>query len=109
MICTTIGPGILLWAVEPLFGPLDRIDINVYEHNPGSVINDIPIPDVTNVTITSAEQDSSNPQIGNITSVITITVTDNNIGKHVYCSDGQIHFKDSPSLVVPSVCKLPFS
>ena len=104
IICMTIGPGTLQWAIEPLFGFDDRIDMNVYEHSPGSVI-DNPIPDITSVIIVRAEQDSSNPEIGNITSVITIKVTDSNIGRHVHCSDGRTRFEDSPLLAIPSACK----
>ena len=100
-----MGLGTLQWALEPLLYPEYLIDINVYEHSPGSVI-DNPIPDVVSVTIVSAQQDSSNPEFGNLTSIITIKVTDNNIGKHIVCSNGQRAFKDSPSIVIPSVCTL---
>ena len=99
--CTTIGPGTLVWAVEPYFGFQDRIVIAV---DSDSIDN--PIPDVINVTVVSSEQDSSNSQTGNLTSVITIKVTDNNIGRHVHCSDGQLPLEDSPSLVIPRGCKL---
>ena len=100
----TAGPGTLQWAIEPLFGLENLIDINVYDHSPGSVI-DNPIPDITSVVIVSANQDSSNPLIGNITSVITVKVTDSNTGRHIHCSDGRIPLEDSPSLVIPSGCK----
>ena len=99
--CTTIGPGILVWAIEPFFGFQDRIVIAV---DSDSIDN--PIPDVIIVIVASSEQDSSNSQTGNLTSVITIKVTDNNIGRHVHCSDGRVSLEDSPSLVIPSGCKL---
>ena len=35
---------------------------------------------------------------GNLTSVITIKVTNNNVGKHVYCGDGLRTEEDLPSL-----------
>ena len=56
------------------------------------------------MTLISAQLDA-NMLTGNLTSVITIKVTNNNVGKHIYCSDGQISQDDPPSLVIPAACK----
>ena len=103
MICTTIGPGILQWTIEPLLDREHRISFHIREHGPGSVLNST-IPEVTNVKIISAQPDP-NMLTGNLTSVITNKVTNNNVGKHVYCGDGLRTEEDMPSLVIPGGCK----
>ena len=99
MICTTIGPGILLWNIEPLFDHENRIIFYIAQHMPGSVLNST-IPEVLNATLISAQPDP-NMLTGNLTSVITIKVTDRTVGNLVYCRNGQITEEDPPSLVIP--------
>ena len=103
MICTTIGPGILLWNIEPLFNHEDRIIFYIAHHVPGSVLNST-IPEVLNATLCSAQPDP-NMLTGNLTSVITIKITNRTVGNHVYCRNGQITEEDPPSLVIPDSCK----
>ena len=93
-----------MWTIEPLLDHEHCIIFNIRKHEQGSVLNST-IPEVINVTLISAQLDT-NMFTGNLTSVITIKVTNNNVGKRVYCSDGQRSEDDPPSLVIPDGCKL---
>ena len=103
--CTVTERASLQWALEPLFNKSDRVDFNAVEGVPGTVLSD-PIPDVINITLISVERKSPNSQRGNLTSLITVKVTHNTIGKHVHCSNGYISLEESPSLIIRNLCEL---
>ena len=105
--CTVIGPGLLQWAVE---------SINTFNTNPirFTVLTDVPgtipdpFPEVTNVTLISVVQDTENPFKGVLISEITVLVTSNTLGKHVYCSHGQLGEQEPPSILIQSASKCSF-
>lgn len=100
--CTTTGPGVLQWAVETLIFLGDvNININVAENESGIVL----VSEVINITLISVEQDSTQLDLGNITSDLKILVNSTTLGKHVYCSDGHHGLNKSPSIIINSRSK----
>ena len=95
--CAVTGPGKLEWGVESLFS-LGTLDFNVFQDSPGIVPD--PFPEVVNVTLVSTVQDSIHPVLGNLTSEITVLVTNTTLEKRVYCSDGILVEDESPSIVI---------
>ena len=93
-----------MWTIEPLLDHEHCITFNIRKHEQGSVLNST-IPEVINVTLISAQLHTKYMFTGNLTSVITIKVTNHNVRKHIYCSDGQRSEDDPPSLVTPDGCK----
>ena len=95
--CAVTGPGSLEWGVESLFS-FGTLDFNVFQDSPGIVPD--PFPEVLNVTVLSTVQDSIHPVLGNLTSEITVLVTNTTLEKRVYCSDGILVEDESPSIVI---------
>ena len=79
---------------------LGEIGFNVYEDEPGSVLVADTYPEAINVTLVSAVQNPVHSILGNLTSEMTVTVTNNTLGKRVYCSDGRLTLTESPYIVI---------
>ena len=90
--CTVTETGILQWALEPFF---HNSQVDVVHHVSGTVLTDS-IPYVVNITVVSVERRSLHSQLGNLSSIITVRVTQSTIGKHVHCSNGYISLEKSP-------------
>ena len=105
--CTVIGPGLLQWAVESINTfDTNPIRFNLLRDMPGTIPD--PFPEVTNVTLISVVQDTENPFQGALISEITVLVTSNTLGKHVYCSHGQLGEQETPSILIQSASKCSF-
>ena len=104
-ICTVTRAGILQWAVESIFSLGDGVQFNVFRDQSPKVLPDS-YPGVTNVTLTSAVQDLPRTDLGNLSSTITVLVSNTTLGKSVYCSDGLLPQNESPFIVISSTCKL---
>ena len=105
--CTVIGPPLLQWVVESINTFNTKpIQFNVVTDMPGTIPD--PFPEVTNVTLISVVQDTENPFQGALISEITVLVTSNTLGKHVYCSDGQLGEQETPSILIQSASKCSF-
>ena len=61
-----------------------------------------PFPEVVNV---SADQSPLHPELGNVSSQITVLVTSNTLDKHVYCGNGRLREDEAPSIVIMRRCK----
>ena len=102
--CTVIGPGLLQWAVESINTLFTNpIQFNLLRDMPGTIPD--PFPEVTNVTLISVVQDTENIFQGSLISEITVLVTSNTLGKHVYCSHGQLGEQEPPSILIQSASK----
>ena len=105
--CTVIGPPLLQWVVESINTFNTKpIQFNVVTDMPGTIPD--PFPEVTNVTLISVEQDTENPFQGALVSEITVLVTSTTLGKHVYCSHGQLGEQETPSILIQSASKCSF-
>ena len=105
--CTVIGPALLQWVVESINTLFTNpIEFNVVTDVPGTIPD--PFPEVTNVTLISVVQDTENPFQGALISEITVLVTSNTFGKHVYCSHGQLGEQESLSILIQSASKCSF-
>ena len=99
--CTVTGIGIVEWAVESLNTFREDIIIfRIHEDEPGSVLVPDPFPEVVNVTLISADQSPLHPDLGNVSSQITVLVTNNTLDKHVYCGNGRFREDEAPSIVI---------
>ena len=78
----------------------DIIVFTIHEDEPGSVLLPDPFPEVVNVTLISADQSPLHPDLGNVSSQITVLVTSNTLGKHVYCGNGRLREDEAPSIVI---------
>ena len=90
--------------VESIFS-LGNVQFYVFRDQPPKVLPDS-YPGVTNVTLTSAVQNFSGSVLGNLSSTITVLVSNTTLGKSVYCSDGLLPQNESPFIVISSTCKL---
>ena len=104
--CTVTGIGLVQWAVESL-NTLDSTTIvfRIHEDEPGSVLVPDPFSEVVNVTLISADQSPLHPELGNVSSQITVLVTSNTLGKHVYCGNGRFREDEAPSILIMRRCK----
>ena len=103
-ICTVTRAGILQWAVESIFSLGDGVQFNVFRDQSPKVLPDS-YPGVTNVTLTSAVQKFPGSDLGNLSSTITVLVSNTTLGKSVYCSDGLLPQNESPFIVISSTSK----
>ena len=96
--CSVTGIGRVEWAVQSLntFRE-DIIVFRIHEDEPGSVLDPDPFPEVVNVTLISADQSPLHPDLGNVSSQITVLVTSNTLDKHVYCGNGRLKEDEAPS------------
>ena len=101
--CTVIGPPLLQWVIESI--NTKPIQFNVVTDMPGTIPD--PFPEVTNVTLISVVQDTENSFRGALISEITVLVTSTTVtlGKHVYCSHGQLGEQEPPSILIQSASK----
>ena len=99
--CTVTEIGRVEWAVESL-NTLSSTTIvfRIHEDEPGSVLVPDPFPEVVNVTLISADQSPLHPELGNVSSQITVLVTSNTLDKHVYCGNGRLREDEAPSIVI---------
>ena len=81
------------------------IVFRIHEDEPGSVLVPDPFPEVVNVTLISADQSPLHPDLGNVSSQITVLVTNNTLDKHVYCGNGRLREDEAPSIVIMRRCK----
>ena len=103
LTCSVTGSGRLKWAVESIFTfSQDLISFNVFEHSAGYFLEPDPFPNIVNVTVLSAEWNQTFPVLGNISSQITVIVTEKTAGKHVYCSDGAA---EVDAIVIKELCE----
>ena len=81
--CTVLSSGVIQWAVDNItVGPIQFfIDDSLGVRN-------VSFLDIHNVTLVSTVQDSTQMQLGNLTSEMTVAVTSNTLGKRVICGDG---------------------
>ena len=93
--CTVTGAGILEWKLDNT--PLVHFNIE------GEMSEDEGSNHIVNVTLTNVESDPMNPLLGNLTSELTISVSEDTILKHVQCSDGQVR---TVSSIIKKQCKL---
>ena len=99
--CSVTGIGRVEWAVESLNTLSENIIVfRIYEDEPGSVLDPDPFPEVVNVTLISADQDPEHNDLGNVSSQITVIVTSNTLGKHVYCGNGRFGEDEAPAIVI---------
>ena len=84
--CTVLSSGALQWAVESI-NNITVDPIRLFIDDPLGVKN-VSFLDIHNVTLVSAVQDSTQMQLGNLTSEMTVAVTSNTLEKHVFCGDG---------------------
>ena len=104
--CTVIGPPLLQWAVESINTFNTKpIQFNVVTDMPGTIPD--PFPEVTNVTLISVVR-SENSSQSCLISEITVLVTSNTLGKHVYCSHGQLGEQETPSILIQSASECSF-
>ena len=59
------------------------------------------LPDVANVTLVNVDKDPTNQLLGNLTSDLTVVVSNNTIEKHVNCSNGP----NSEGILIKKQCK----
>ena len=104
--CSVTEIGRVEWAVQSL-NTLNSTTIvfRIHEDEPGSVLVPDPFPEVVNVTLISADQSPLHPELGNVSSQITVLVTNNTLGKHVYCGNGRFREDEAPSIVIMRRCK----
>ena len=65
-------------------------------------VRNVLFQDIHNVTLVSTVQDPTRMQLGNLTSEMTVAVTSNTLGKHVFCSNGT---DEGLSIVIKEKCK----
>ena len=99
--CTVLSNGVLQWAVESI-NSITADPIQFFVDDSLGVRN-VPFLDIHNVTLVSTVQDSTHMQLGNLTSEMTVAVTFNTLGKHVFCSDGT---DEGLSIVIKKKCKV---
>ena len=104
--CAILETGRVEWAVESLNTFSENIIVfRIHEDEPGSVLVPDPFPEVVNVTLISADQNPLHPELGNVSSQITVLVTGNTLDKHVYCGNGRIREDEAPAIVIMRRCK----
>ena len=104
--CSVTGIGRVGWAVESLNTLNENIIVfRIHEDEPGSVLVPDPFPEVVNVTLISVDQSPLHPDLGNVSSQITVLVTNNTLDKHVYCGNGRLREDEAPSIVIMRRCK----
>ena len=102
--CTVIRLGLLQWAIESINTSFTNpIEFTVLTDMPGT-IPDL-FPEVTNVTLISVVQDTENMFQGSLISEITVLITSTTLGKHVYCSHGQLGEQETPSILIQGASK----
>ena len=101
--CNVTGSGTLEWTIESLF-PLGEVGFYIYKDRPGSVLVPESFPEVINVTLISADQNPMHNELGNLSSQITVLVTNNTLGKNVSCSDRIQEM--IPSIPIMKQCKM---
>ena len=95
------GFGIVQWAVESLnILSENNIIFRIHEDEPGSVLVPDPFPEVVNVTLISADQSPLHSELGNVSSQITVLVTNSTLDKHVYCGNLRLNEDEAPSIVI---------
>ena len=92
--CTVTGAGILEWKLDnTLVAFINTQGLSHLES----------LPDV-NVTLITVETESLESPLGNLTSELTVFVSQDTIQKRVYCDNG----KNNASSIIKKQCKLKF-
>ena len=66
-----------------------RVKRSIVQDEPGSEPGPGSLPDVANFTLVNVDIDPINPLLGNLTSDLTVVVSNNTIEKYVNCSNGR--------------------
>ena len=94
--CTVTGAGTLEWYLGTVhvrfFTALDE---------PGSEPGPGSLPGVANVTLVNVDKDPTHPLLGNLTSDLTVVVSNNTVEKYVNCSNG----RKSKEILIKKQCK----
>ena len=95
--CTLTGSGTLVWYLGTV-----RVRLFTALDEPGSEPGLGLLPDVANVTLVNVDKDPINPVLGNLTSDLTVVVSNNTIEKYVNCSNGR---KNQQEILIKKQCK----